>query len=157
MDLNVCFNSFKADTGIYFFCFSAKISKTIEKNFDKVISKSVGPKVSEYLPSSQKVFSTTQLSKALMHAETIVRSELKTALPEIQKTLKSSVNTQLKAHIKDLEIDIPGVLKIEVSAKIDIVSSVKTVVTSIYKSYAEVSVAITVKSYVSKIQKALSK
>lgn len=92
-----------------------------------------------------------------MLAETIVRSEIRVTLPDIQKTLKTSVNTQLKAHIKDIEVDIPGVLKIQISAKIDVVSSIKTTVTSIYKSYADVSVAVTVKSYISGIKKAMKK
>lgn len=109
------------------------------------------------LPSTtkQKVLTTSQLTKVLIQAETIVRSEINVTLPDVEKTLKSSVNTHLKAHIKDVEVDIPGVLKIQISAKINIVSSVKTVVTSIYKSFANVSVAITVKSYVKGIQQAM--
>lgn len=137
----------------------AKISKTVEKKFNKVLSETVGPKINQLLPSSksQKVLSNTQLTKVFMHAETMVRSQIKTVLPEIQKTLKSSVDTQLHAHIKDLEVNIPGVLKIEVSAKINVVSSVKTVVTSIYKSYSDVSVAIVVQSYIKGIKKTLAK
>jgi hypothetical protein len=110
------------------------------------------------LPSSgQKVLTTTQLTKVLMQAETIVRQEIRVVLPEIQRTLKSSVTTQFEAQIKDLQVDIPGVLKIDVSAKIDVVSSVKTVITSIYKSYADVSVAVVVKSYIKGIQNAVKK
>lgn len=137
----------------------AKISKTVEKKFNKVLSETVGPKINQLLPSSksQKVLSNTQITKVFMHAETMVRSQIKTVLPEIQKTLKSSVDTQLHAHIKDLEVNIPGVLKIEVSARINVVSSVKTVVTSIYKSYSDVSVAIVVQSYIKGIKKTLAK
>ena len=104
-----------------------------------MISETVAPKLEQWMPSNQKVLTTSQLTKTLMHAETLVRSQLKTTLPDVQKTLQSSINTQLKAQIKDLEIDIPGILKIKITAKIDVVSSVKTVVTSIYKSYADVS------------------
>lgn len=131
----------------------------MEKKFEKVISESISPKIDGILPSSksQKVLTNNQLITILMLAETIVRSEIRVTLPDIQKTLKTSVNTQLKAHIKDIEVDIPGVLKIQISAKIDVVSSIKTTVTSIYKSYADVSVAVTVKSYISGIKKAMKK
>lgn len=128
----------------------------MDEKFEKVISDSISPQIDAMLPS-QKVLTTNQLTNVLMKAETIVRSEINVTLPEIEKTLKSSVNTQLKAHIKDVEVDIPGVLKIQISAKINIVSSVKTVVTSIYKSYANVSVAVTVKSYIKGIQQAMKK
>lgn len=87
-----------------------------------------------------------------MNAETIVRSQLKVTLPEIQETLKSCVDTNLKAHVKELELGLPGILKIQVSAKIDVTSSVKTVVHRVYKSYADVSVAVVVQSYIKGIQ-----
>lgn len=132
----------------------AKITQTVEKKFNQLISDSISPKIPQLLPSSksQKVLSATQLTNVLMQLETIVRQQIHVTLPDIQKTLKSSVDTQLKAQIKNLKLDIPGVLKIDVSAKVDIVSSVKTVVTSIYNSYADASIAIAVKSYIKGIQ-----
>jgi hypothetical protein len=130
----------------------AQISHTIEQKIDKVLSKSISDSNS-LIPKNQKVLTAAQLSKVLIKAETAVRSQLRVTLPEIQKTLKSCVDTQLKAHIKDLEVDIPGMLKIQVSAKINVSSSVKTVVQRIYKSYADVSVAVVVQSYIKGLER----
>lgn len=94
----------------------------------------------------------SQLSKVLIKAETVVRSQLRVTLPEIQKTLKSCVDTQLKAQVKNLEVDLPGIFKIQVSAKVDVASSVKTVVQRVYRSYADVSVAVVVQSYIKGLQ-----
>lgn len=115
------------------------------------------PSIDKLLPSSdQTVISTSDLTNILMQAETLVRSEIKVTLPDIQKTLKSRINTQLKANIKDVQVDIPGLLKIQISANINVTSSVKTVVQSVYKSFASVSVAVAVESYVKSIQQAFS-
>ncbi|KAI8644959.1 hypothetical protein BD408DRAFT_339635 [Parasitella parasitica] len=126
----------------------------------KSLTESVTPAIDQLLKApankKQKVLSTTQLSKVLVKAETIARSELQVKLPTIQKTLKSCVDKQLKAQIKDLEVDIPGVLKIQISANVDVISSVKTVMKKVYKSYADVSVAVAVQSYIKGITAAVS-
>lgn len=130
----------------------------MEETFEKVISDSISPNMNQLLPSSrQKTLSTNQLARILIQAETMVRAEIKIRLPDVEKRLESSVNTRLKARIKDIQVDIPGILKIQISANINIVSSVKTVMTSVYKSFASVSIAITVQSYIQNIQDRLNK
>lgn len=144
----------------------AQISQVVGKQVNQIISDKVTPSVESLLPtittgrstSNEKaVISVPKLSKILMEAETVVRSEIQVTLPEIQKTLKSRIDTQLKTNIKDVQVDIPGLLKIQISAKINVTSSVKTVVQNVYKTYANVSVAVVVQSYVKSIQQALLK
>ncbi|CEP14698.1 hypothetical protein [Parasitella parasitica] len=129
-----------------------QMTKVVEKEIEESLSESITPTINQLLKApankKQKVLSSAQLSKVLVKAETIARSELQVKLPTIQKTLKSCVDKQLKAQIKDLEVDIPGVLKIQISANVDVISSVKTVVKKLYKSYADVSVAVAVQSYI---------
>ncbi|KAI7901003.1 uncharacterized protein BX663DRAFT_515980 [Cokeromyces recurvatus] len=146
-----------------------QISRTIEKKIDKILSEKVDPKIDQLLLLSsnhdtitqksipQRNLTKSQLTNILMDAETWTRSEIKFKLPDIQKTLKTSLNSQLKAHIKNLEINIPGFLKISVNAKFNVTSSVKTIVLRTYKTYANISLELTVKSYIKQIQQALMK
>lgn len=127
------------------------MTKTVEKEIEETLSESITPTIDQLLASTskkQKTLTTKQLTNVLIKAETIARTELKVKLPTIQKTLKSCVDKQLNAHIKDLQVDIPGVLKIQISANVDVISSVKTAVEKMYKSYADVSVAVAVQSYI---------
>lgn len=137
------------------------MTKTVEKEIEESLSESITPAVDQLLVAptikNQKVLSSKQLTNVLIKAETIARTELKVKLPTIQKTLKSCVDKQLNAHIKDLQVDIPGVLKIQISANVDVISSVKTAVQKMYKSYADVSVAVAVQSYIKGIAASASK
>ncbi|KAI9471871.1 MAG: hypothetical protein EXX96DRAFT_582050 [Benjaminiella poitrasii] len=143
-----------------------QMTHTIEKKVNQVLSETVTPKIDQLLllpsndtiqqPESQMVLTTPQLTDILMDAETLARSELQVELPEIQKTLKTSLNSQLKAQIKGLKINIPGVLQIDVSAKLDVTSSINTVVHRVYKMYANVSLELTVQSYVKQIQQVIN-
>lgn len=137
------------------------MTKTVEKEIEESLSESITPAIDQLLVTpgikNQKALSTKQLTNVLIKAETIARTELKVKLPTIQKTLKSCVDKQLNAHIKDLQVDIPGVLKIQISANVDVISSVKTAVQKMYKSYADVSVAVAVQSYIKGITASTSK
>ncbi|KAF1801987.1 hypothetical protein FB192DRAFT_1375718 [Mucor lusitanicus] len=138
-----------------------QMTKTVEKEIEESLSESITPAIDQLLVTpgikNQKALSTKQLTNVLIKAETIARTELKIKLPTIQKTLKSCVDKQLNAHIKDLQVDIPGVLKIQISANVDVISSVKTAVQKMYKSYADVSVAVAVQSYIKGITASTSK
>lgn len=139
---------------------TAQMTKTVEKEIEESLSESITPAIDRLLVAptkNQKSLSTKQLTNVLIKAETIARTELKVKLPTIQKTLKSCVDKQLNAHIKDLQVDIPGVLKIQISADVDVISSVQTAVQKMYKSYADVSVAVAVQSYIKGITAAASK
>lgn len=139
---------------------TAQMTKTVEKEIEESLSESITPAIDRLLVAptkNQKSLSTKQLTNVLIKAETIARTELKVKLPTIQKTLKSCVDKQLNAHIKDLQVDIPGVLKIQISANVDVISSVQTAVQKMYKSYADVSVAVAVQSYIKGITAAASK
>lgn len=131
------------------------MTKTVEKEIEETLSESITPAIDQLFVSTtkkQKTLTTKQLTNVLIKAETIARTELQVKLPTIQKTLKSCVDKQLSAHIKDLQVDIPGVLKIQISANVDVISSVKTAVEKMYKSYADVSVAVAVQSYIKGIR-----
>ncbi|CAO0791650.1 unnamed protein product [Mucor circinelloides] len=137
-----------------------QMTKTVEKEIEESLSESITPAIDQLLVAptkNQKSLSTKQLTNVLIKAETIARTELKVKLPTIQKTLKSCVDKQLNAHIKDLQVDIPGVLKIQISANVDVISSVQTAVQKMYKSYADVSVVVAVQSYIKGITAAAYK
>lgn len=139
---------------------TAQMTKTVEKEIEESLSEAITPAIDQLLVAptkNQKSLSTKQLTNVLIKAETIARTELKVKLPTIQKTLKSCVDKQLNAHIKDLQVDIPGVLKIQISANVDVISSVQTAVQKMYKSYADVSVAVAVQSYIKGITAAAYK
>ncbi|KAI8090270.1 uncharacterized protein B0P05DRAFT_594595 [Gilbertella persicaria] len=110
------------------------ISNTLEKKIDKIVSNSLAG------------FDTSSLNRVsrLLKAETIIQSQLQLQLPDIQKTLHTCLDTQLKTHIQDVEIDIPGILKIQIEAQVDVTSSIQTIVQHIYQSYADVSIALAV-------------
>ncbi|KAI8988635.1 hypothetical protein BDF20DRAFT_911083 [Mycotypha africana] len=139
----------------------SRISTTINEKFDQILSDTVTPQVEQLssFPSAenQKAISVRVVEPILIHAETIARSELKMALPEIRKTLKKRIDAQLNAQIKNLEVDIPGVLKIQINANVNVTSSIGMIIENVYRSYADVSIAVAVKSYIKGLQEGYAK
>lgn len=85
----------------------------------------------------------------MTQAETLARSQIHEALPDIEKTLHLYIDTHIETHIRHLALDIPGLMKLQVNVDINLSGSVKAIIKSMCQSYVDISVDSAVESYLS--------
>ncbi|KAI8063884.1 hypothetical protein BC940DRAFT_335612 [Gongronella butleri] len=112
---------------------SAKLDIEVYANLDAEIEKLLGHK---------KTCSEKDLLKILVKLEASLIAKLKVKLPKICLGLKAQIQAAVDACIKDLEINIPLLLDVKVSASIKINVLIKACVDAAVKICADLSAKV---------------